>query len=366
MADWKGYLSSIYYDANHPASYAGSEKLYKVVAAEGKFKLGRGRIKQWLQDQEAYSLTRRARRTFPRARVIVNGIDSMWDMDLMDMVSLASQNDNYKYVLVAIDIFSRFVHCQPIQTKKGEDVVLALQHILAGPRKPETVRTDRGMEFRSQNVNKYLKSQGIHHIYAFNTETKANYAERVIQTLKHKLYRYLLKHNTKRYVDILQKTVKSYNQTHHRSLGTTPSSITKDKEGESRLQQYLLRKKTPERLKKYIYKVGQSVRISHIRHVFDRQVSQKWSGELFIIDKRFKREGIPIYKLRDWSGEDIEGSFYESELQAVNVDEMTEYRVEKVLKRRTINKRKEVLVRWLHWPPKYDSWIPEVDLKHYA
>ena len=40
----------------------------------------------------------------------------------MDMVDLAKQNDGYKYGLVAIDIFSRFAHCQPIKTKKGEDV----------------------------------------------------------------------------------------------------------------------------------------------------------------------------------------------------------------------------------------------------
>ena len=366
MADWKEYLSSIYYDTNHPASYAGPQKLHKVVASEGKFKLGKRRIKQWLQDQEAFSLTRRARRSFPRSRVVVNGLDSMWDMDLMDMSSLSKQNDDYKYVLVAIDVFSRFVHCQPIRSKTGNDVVLALQKVLEGPRKPETVRTDRGMEFRAKNVNKYLRTLGIHHIYAYNTETKANYAERVIQTLKHKLYRFLMKRNSKRYVDILQRTVNSYNHTHHRSLGTTPASVTKETEGESRLQQYLLRKKRPEKVSKYKYQLGQNVRVSHIRHIFDRQVSQKWSGELFIVDKRFKRDGLPVYRLRDWSGEDIRGSFYESELQAVNVDEMTEYRVEKVLKRRTVNKREEVLVRWLHWPSKYDSWIPETDLKQYA
>ena len=116
MADWKKYLSSIYYDVNHPASYAGPQKLYKTVSEEGKFKLSKRHIKQWLQDQEAFSLTRRARWSFPKSRVVVNGLDSMWDMHLMDMTSLSKQNDDYKYVLVAIDIFSRFVHCQPIRS----------------------------------------------------------------------------------------------------------------------------------------------------------------------------------------------------------------------------------------------------------
>ena len=368
MADWKQYLASIYFDVNHPASYVGPAKLYETVSKEGKFKIGRKRIKQWLQDQEAYSMTRQARRKFSRSRVIVNGIDSQWDMDLMDMVSLAKQNDGYRYVLVAVDVFSRFAYCQPIQSKSGSSMKEALQRILTGPRKPNMVRTDRGMEFRSKEVNGYLREQRIHHFYALNTETKAGYAEILIKTLKHKLFRYMLKHNSKRYIDILQDVVHSYNHTVHNSLGTTPASITKRNEGEMRLQQYMIRNKStkPRRKKPYKYKVGQTVRISHIRSVFDREYSQKWTGELFTIHDRFKRGGLSIYKLKDWSGEVIEGSFYEAELQAVNVDEGTEYRVEKVLRRRTLNKQREVMVRWLHWPSKYDSWIPERDLKQYS
>ena len=97
----------------------------------------------------------------------------------------------------------------------------------------------------------------------------------------------------------------------------------------------------------------------------DREYSQKWTGELFKIDTRFRREGVPVYTILDWDGERVDGTFYEPELQPVTIDPTTEYRVEKILKRRVRNKRKEVLVRWLHWPKKYDSWIPEADVKDY-
>ena len=97
----------------------------------------------------------------------------------------------------------------------------------------------------------------------------------------------------------------------------------------------------------------------------DREYSQKWTGELFKIDTRFRREGVPVYTILDWDGERVDGTFYEPELQPVTIDPTTEYRVEKILKRCVRNKRKEVLVRWLHWPKKYDSWIPEADLKDY-
>ena len=97
----------------------------------------------------------------------------------------------------------------------------------------------------------------------------------------------------------------------------------------------------------------------------DREYSQKWTGELFKIDTRFRREGVPVYTILDWDGERVDGTFYEPELQPVTIDPTTEYRVEKILKRRIRNKRKEVLVRWLHWPKKYDRWIPEADVKDY-
>ena len=199
--------------------------------------------------------------------------------------------------------------------------------------------------------------------------SKANYSERLIKTLKHKLFRYIMKHRTQRYIDVLQDVVYSYNHTVHRNLGDKPSAITKAKEGESRLQQCLLRQTISQKQKhtrKFRFKIGQTVRISHMRRLFDREYSQKLTGELFKIRTRFRREGVPVYTLVDWGKECVEGTFYEPEIQAVNVDESTEFRIEKILKRRTKNKRKEVLVRWLHWPKKYDSWILEEDEKDYS
>ena len=187
MNDWKQYLSSLYFNPKSPASYLGPEKLYQFVKSQGKYKIGRHRIRQWLQDQESYSLTRSARHKYTRSRVIVAGINCQWDMDLMDMVDISKWNDSYQYVLVAIDIFSRFAHCQPIKSKKGVDIIY-LKHV-KGSRKPKTIRTDRVMEFRIREVNKYFKTQNIHHFYALNTETNANYCKRLIKILKHKLFR---------------------------------------------------------------------------------------------------------------------------------------------------------------------------------
>ena len=73
-----------------------------------------------------------------------------------------------------------------------------------------------------------------------------------------------------------------------------------------------------------------------------------------------------MYRLESWNKEKVEGTFNEQELQSICVDDSTEYFIQDILKRRFQNKQKEVLVRWLHWPQKYDSWIPEDDVKDYS
>ena len=104
--------------------------------------------------------------------------------------------------------------------------------------------------------------------------------------------------------------------------------------------------------------MGDRVRISHVKKTFSREYDQRWTGEIFNIIGRDWKQEYPTYTLEDYAGDAVDGSFYEEELQRVTPNDF--YRVEKVVKRR--QKRghpKEVLVRWLHWPTKYDSWIPE-------
>ena len=107
-----------------------------------------------------------------------------------------------------------------------------------------------------------------------------------------------MKSRTQRYINILQDTVQIYNQTVHRSLGEAPASISKDNEGESRLKQYLLRhakdktkKKGKNKIKRpYKLEIGQTVCLSHVRGLFDREYSQKWTGEIFLKSRRVSKE----------------------------------------------------------------------------
>lgn len=174
----------------------------------------------------------------------------------------------------------------------------------------------------------------------------------------------------------------SYNQRPHRSLGErAPPTVNKENADEIRLVTYLTTRKQRPKAKvsmktplksmdtklrnklKFKYKIGDNVRISQLKHPFQRDYQQKWTEEYFKVTQRYKRDGIPVYKVKDFTDEQIEGTFYQSELQKVVKSSDVLYRVERVLKRRKRGNKNEVLVKWDGWPTKFNSWIQESSLE---
>ena len=56
----------------------------------------------------AEEVHRRVVKKFPRRKVIVNEIDEIWGLDLASMESLVKYNQGFKFILCAIDVFSKF------------------------------------------------------------------------------------------------------------------------------------------------------------------------------------------------------------------------------------------------------------------
>jgi hypothetical protein len=88
MPNYTDYLRKLYYSPSNPGSFGGPEKLYQAVKQDGKYKIGRTRIRQFLNNEDSYSLMKPIRRSFPRSKVVVDTIDSMWDSDLADVSNI--------------------------------------------------------------------------------------------------------------------------------------------------------------------------------------------------------------------------------------------------------------------------------------
>ena len=84
--------------------------------------------KNW-QETLADELHKPIKRNFTRRRVIVNHVDEIWAADLVEMQQLSKWNKGYEYLLMVIDIFSKYGWIVPLKDKKGETVTKAFQQI---------------------------------------------------------------------------------------------------------------------------------------------------------------------------------------------------------------------------------------------
>ena len=66
-----------------------------------------------------------------------------------------------------------------------------------------------------------------------------------------------------------------------------------------------------------------------------------------------------IYKISDYNGEEIEGSFYKQELQKTS---QGTFRIEKILKR----EGEKSLVKWIGYPKSFNSWIDTKAMVNYS
>lgn len=86
---------------------------------------------------------------------------------------------------------------------------------------------------------------------------------------------------------------------------------------------------------------------------------------MFRVKSSRVRGGLNVYTLEDWMGEDIQGTFYEPELQKIEADPTGVFKVDKILRtRKRKGQEKEFLVHWLHWPDKFNSWVKASDMKN--
>ena len=104
--------------------------------------------------------------------------------------------------------------------------------------------------------------------------------------------------------------------------------------------------------KKPKLEVGDKVMLSKVRRTFKKGYLSGWTEEIFIVD-RVLDTYVPSYKIREYDETPIKGTFYEEELQKVDMgDQDTFFRIEKVLKKKDGK----------GWLSKYDSWVNEKEI----
>ena len=175
---------------------------------------------------------------FNKRKVYSQFRDNIWEVDLADMQSLSKKNKGIKYLLCAIDLFSKYAFAVPLKDKKGISIVNAFNKIIkqsnrrakgtsAQHVKPNKIWVDQEGEFYNHVFKKWLSDNDIFMYSTFN-EGKSVVVERFIRTLKNKLYKHMTATGKKVYYDVLDDVVTEYNNTKNSTIKMKPKDVKND------------------------------------------------------------------------------------------------------------------------------------------
>ena len=242
-------------------------------------------------------------------KVKVFAKDDIWSADLISMPN----EQNFKYCLTVIDLYTRYAWIIPLKTKTAKEVKQAFENIFKeSKRRPNKLFVDKGSEFYNKEVKPLFKT-----VYSTENFGKSPIIERFNRTIKNKLFKKFTELNSQKWLKILPQIVKEYNNKIHSSIGETPVNASKNPDliRDKIMEHNFSNENNPElQHEKPKFKVGDRVRIFKYKNIFEKGYYRGyWTSEIFEVDEVLKT--FPItYKIKDLENEEIKGRFYGFEL----------------------------------------------------
>lgn len=341
-------LADVYYDPKNPAGFSSVDNLRHAVTNG----FTKSKTREWASGQKTFTLHKRVVRNFKRRKTISKGLNHLWQGDLIQFDMIGRQNSNFNFILVCIDVFSRKAYAEPIKRKTGQSVANAMEIILANSdTTPKLLQVDSGAEFYNRHFQSILNKHGIE-IYTVQSCKKASVIERFILTLKRRLFKWMTRNNTRKWLDVLPDLIHAYNHSIHGATGYRPVDITFKNEKE--VWEHLYADEFPLKAS-FKFSTGQKVRIVNDKKMFTKSYFPQWSRTVYTIALR--RATNPVtYKVKSPAGQVLKRPLYEQEIQAITEDEVP-LNVEILKTRFNSQRQKEYRIHYVGWPSVYDRWL---------
>ena len=345
-------------------SFTGAENFRHALESEKDIKISRNELYKILRKDPDYVLEmKQVRKTFPRRPMKVHGVGILWQADLGIMYSF----ENFTSFLLCIDVFSRKLFVRALKSKESGEVKEAFKEIFDEAKViPKKLETDRGSEFLGNR--QFFNQKKIF----FKTKIgrhKAAFAEKGIQTVKRRLYRLLRALLTKNWPKYLPTVVDDINNTPNIAIGgLRPSAIKGPEDGpkidkavglieDTSFQEQLARQKIYEETQNKFQK-GDFVHVDFGPSAFEKGFDTP-NYQLFEITAVDAGKSPPLYKLIDLKKDPVPGYYYKEQLTLASEPRAGEtFKIEDILKKTWRKGVKWVYVKYMHYPSKFNEWIP--------
>lgn len=288
----KDILKAIWYAPN---GFQGMNKLWGEAKKQDP-KITDRSVREWMKEQEVYQLHKvpKKRKSYNRIGT-AKGPNYIWFADLIDMRKISGSNRGKAWGLTVIDIYSRKAWAIPIKDKSGVEVTKGLKSIGS---LPKILQTDQGREFLNESFEGFLKSKKVtHRITEAYTPTQNATIERWNGTFKQRLNKYMTAYDTKRWIDVVQKFVDSYNNEYHRIIKMSPNEAHNGAKTPKIKQRF-----QPDSEKPSIFKKGQLVRVAipEGSDAFRKGYAQRFSTNRFKVKGVFQIKGSWLYRVEEF------------------------------------------------------------------
>jgi hypothetical protein len=317
--------------------------------------------------QHANEVHKPVKKRFRTRMVFADYTDELWSCDLSDVPSYTREAKGYRYYLVCVDVFTRYLFAEAMKGKTDKDCVKAFDAITQDEKRwPRIIWFDREGGVRSDLFTDWRKKQNppIAIRWAEGPH-KSAIAERMVRTIKNWMMKQLTEENHHNWPTILQDLVLRYNNKVHPKLGMTPQQAfdnpVKTAQVWDKLKRAELKDTKPEPYRPFskrkpTFKVGDKVRIARDKGVFGKESDKSWSEEIYTITQVDDSIVPKLYTLKDYRDEPVSGKFYAEQIQKAKYPDV--YLIDKVIKSRTVDGRKEHFVSFIGHSERFNRWMP--------
>ena len=263
-------LNKVYYDPE--TGFQSATKMLKKLREKGNTTIKLKDIQNWLDRQFTAQVNQQQRRPEMYQSIVSPEYGNNYQIDLMIYDRFTF--NKYKYMLVVIDVYSRYLQIRPLTSRRFPVIMEKLNDICDVMGFPKNINCDN--EFNTKEFQKWCK---VHQITAWFSDPediqKNSIVERVNRTIANLLAKWRTATGNYDWVKILPKIVSNYNNTFHRTIKATPLQVKKG-----------IKKNNQTRLKFVpVLRRGDVVRIKRVKKVFDKGDVLTYSKDTFTIDK---------------------------------------------------------------------------------
>lgn len=223
QADIDEVLTQLYETDSNTAG-KGSVNFYKYVS-EKYLNILRSDCAAFLQKQPAYQLAKEAKHRVNKP-ILAKYPNQTWGLDLIDCSAYASKNQQFRYILTVVDLFSRKVWLGKLKLKEPRFVVAQFQSIVnrAGV-VPDSLLSDNGTEFKG-DFREYLLQHEIQPRYSRAYSPQSNgLVERANLDIRRIARALMVRNNDQKWATRLSEIESAKNSAYNSSIKATADAV---------------------------------------------------------------------------------------------------------------------------------------------